>query len=240
MVQKLLIKQKKFQIILTICALILAALACSVPGQNAGISEATPTFTFPAFASATPVEPLVTPDTSGGEQPTQTPPVSNATGAACLPGKWSVDPQAAQSYAMATMLGNNLLTFTPSNVSGETMLTISGSQMNAVGQDVKVDLVSSTSTITLMVSGTASANFSATNQTMYLSGIVYTGQGTLIEPVQTHVLDLNGLLNFAQSLSFATNWPSPPTQLTLPYSCAGNTLTVVLNSHASLVLTRIG
>jgi hypothetical protein len=241
MIRKSFIQHKKFQIILMICALILTALACSVPGQDAGISDATPTYTFPVFASATPVEPLVTPDTSG-TQATQTspPPSSNATGVACLAGTWSVDPQAAQSYAMATMLGNNQLTFTPSNVSGQTVLTISGSQMNVVAQDLQADLVSNTSTVTLVVSGTASANFSATDQTMYLSGIVYSAQGTLIEPVQTHVLDLNGLLNFAQSLSFATNWPALPTQMTLPYSCGGNTLTVVINSHASVTLNRIG
>jgi len=239
MEQKAFSKQKKIGAFLMIGALILAALACSLPGQDTAAGESTPTFTFPAFASATPVEPLVTPDTSG-TLPTSTPPSSNATGAACLAGIWSVDPQAATSYAAATMLGNNLLTFTPSNVSGETVLTVSGSQMNVVAQNFKADLVSSSSIVTIMVSGTSSASFTANDQTMFLTGIVYSAQGQLIEPAQTHTLDLNGLLNFAQSLSFATNWPSLPIQMNLKYSCAGNTLIVVINPHASVTLTRIG
>lgn len=218
---------------LAMMALIITSSACVLPWQSSEEAEATGT--LEVITTGTPetlLEETATPETSSNDAGLKT------TGKECLKGTWELDAKAAQSYLMMTMVGNNELRYTPSGVSGDNSLLVTSDEMRMVSNDFKVDMVNNDKTISVLVNGTAYGDLSATNTKFTLTDIVYNISGSLVEPFRTSEMNLNTLLNFAQSLSFASIFSKPPTELDFVYSCAGDTLSVKINEYASLSLNR--
>lgn len=232
-------------------ALLLAMLACSLPGTesagDSGVVVATATPTIPDFATAVPQEDGAA-ETQAYETQmsleatqaatTQLAQTASLSGSACLPGTWTVSKEAIQSYIGSTLMGNGASS-TVGVLEGSGSLQITDTQMFAAAQNVNVQLTSVGIDYTASGSGTASANYTANESVITLTGIVYSGEATLVEPLRTSALDLTGVLKFVQSLGFATGFSTLPLESNLPYTCTSNVLTVRINPHATVNLVRI-
>ena len=73
-----------------------------------------------------------------------------------------------------------------------------------------MDLSANNSTINVIMNGTVSAKYQATDTHLKIKAIVYNLSGTLIEPARTSTLDLNGLFNLARYLGLRSGLLQTP------------------------------
>ena len=238
----------KIKLALAAAAMLLAVLACSLPDTSGGdTGDAAPTPTVTPIV----LEPQVEPEPQVIVTPTDTPlpvivpeePEVVLTGAACLPGLWVFDPEAAQSYVMQTMVGNRQLSFTPSALLGYNNVQITETHITGVAQDLQVQMVPADdkdTTITVELNGTSSGAYVVEKDRMIISNLTYSGSGELTEPVQTFPMDLSGMLDFAHSLGFAGKFLEIPSEIRMSFSCGGDVLSLRVNQYATIALLRVG
>lgn len=174
------------------------------------------------------------------EQPTatSTKEPNQVSGKECVQGYWSVDPASMQTYALMTMLTAGKKDFTPSSFNGNTSILITYDKIYGVLEDAQLDLSAGESTISVVVNGTISANYTVNDNRFKLHGAVYDLEGMLIEPVQTSTLDLNGLFNLVQFFGFGTDFDEIPVSTKVDYTCTGDTLALDMNENTYLELIR--
>lgn len=193
----------------------------------------------PTIAAPTQAPTSILP-TSIIEEPaaTSTKEPKKVSGKECVQGYWAVDPASMQTYALMTMLSADKEDFTPSAFSGDTSILITYDKVYGVLEDAQLDLSAGDSTISVVVKGTVSANYSVNDSRFKLHGVVYDLEGMLVEPIRTSTLDLNGLFNLVQFFGFGTKFDKIPISAKVDYTCVGDTLTLDMNENAYLELIR--
>ena len=249
---------------LMIAALVLSMLACSLDLSQLGIgggndADATDEPTTPTpiptfiFITITP-----TPVEDGGaapEVPTNTPvpaapsgPSTTATGAVCLPGTWQIDHESVKNYIILSMIGFEEYGFSAKSVSGKMELQITPGQINILAEGFKVVIgvnvggVADASLFSVSVNANGSASYTATDSVVSMTSITYNVVGTMESGESgtvSYSMDLDDLLNVAQDLGFAKDLPVPITERQIVYTCAGDTLTIVVNAHATVTFRRV-
>jgi hypothetical protein len=243
--------------ILTLIAvvLILAAVACTVDlGEWKFWESGDDTEPAPALGTFTPI-PTLTP-ISEEDLPTLTPtvvvptvtpsgPSTTATGAACLPGVWQINHESVVEYINLTMQGVEQFGFTPQSSDGKLELQISQGQVNLVADEFMVDVgvhvgqMANISAFSASIESDASANYSASDTQIALTGILYDADGAITSLVASFTVNFNDLLTLAQTLGFARGLPNPITSRTMNYTCSADELSIVVNPHASVSFDRV-
>lgn len=254
------IASNKKKMALAVSVLILASLACGFdfgssstqadPTSLPEIASPTPIFggssSLPAAATAT-AETFPTATSEilpfASTDVTATPP--EVSGAACLPGRWSIDLESVSSYMNLTMLGGEFLDFTPTNTGGLIILNISTTQINLVAQDFAVTMtvsvgdVQNSSDFSIVLQSNGTANYEADNNFLNLTSIGYDANGVMTTSTSTFSQSLTDLHNLSKSLGFASAIPTINSSRNLAYSCAGNVLNIVVNQFAAVIFDRV-
>lgn len=243
---------------LFVAFLAMATMSCELDLSRWGFGgdEATPTFTFAPTQISTlvPTIGLQTPTstTEGIEVPTAVPtntpisggPSTTASGAACLPGTWAIDHQSVINYMTLSMIGVGEFGFTALGSEGKLELQISPGQVNLLAENFKVMVgvniggVASINIFNVSVQANGSANYTASDTSIVLTGISYNAVGTM-ESAITFSMNFDQLFNTAKDLGFATGVTNPVTTATLTYTCSGDVLSIVVNPHAAVTFRRV-
>jgi len=242
---------------LFVAFLALATMSCELDLSQWGFGggEATPTFTYaptdistlvPTIGFQTPTS--TTEGIVATAVPTNTPipsgPSTTASGAACLPGTWAIDHQSVINYMTLSMIGVEEFGFTALGSEGKLELQISPGQVNLLAENfkVKVDIniggIASVNIFNVSVQANGSANYTASDNSILLTGISYNAVGTM-ESAITYSMNFDQLLNTAKDLGFAAGVTNPVTTATLTYTCTGDVLSIVVNPHAAVTFRRV-
>lgn len=247
-----------------IAVLAFATLACSLnlsqfgigggndsdPGDGPATPTLIPTFIFKTV-TPTPVEdgdpePVIPTDTPVPAAPSG--PSTTATGAVCLPGTWQIDPESVKNYIVLSMIGFEEYGFSAKSVSGKLEIQIIPGQINLLAEAFKVVIgvnvggVADASLFGVTVNANGSASYTATNSVVSMTGITYSVVGTMESGESgavSYSMDFNDLLSVAKDMGFAKDLPVPITERDIVYTCAGDTLTIVVNAHASVIFRRV-
>lgn len=250
-------RKLKFSVFMLILAF--AVMACSLESCSGDeVPDPTATPFFPALPSSTPL-PLVGQETTGPSDfptlaPTAIPPLAaptgspstSATGSACLPGTWQIDHQSVKNYMNLTMIGVGEYGFNPISSEGKLELQISPGQINLLAENFKVSVgvspggVGSVTYSDATIQSNGSAAYTATNTQISLSNITYNAVGILEGPTASFSADFNDLIKIARDYGFTRDMENTiKTSATLKYTCSGDTLTLVVNSYASVSFWRV-
>lgn len=241
------------KIIVTLIVILQPLLVCPFVLQITAARVESPTATPLMFSTATPAStfgiPAAITNTPAGEpspQATKTTVAdsgSTATGAACMPGTWQIDHDSVVNYLNQSMSGRGVTTFTPLSVEGKLELQIGPDQINAVAEDFKIRLginlvgISNVSEFDVVVDSTGNAIYDASDIYMTLTEMTYAVQGSMDYALASFSMDLNALLEIANSLGFAKNM-QPVTTKGLESTCEGDVMTLVINQYASVIFRR--
>jgi len=204
----------------------------ALPPTGGEVIAATPVTELPTPIMVVTATPIAELSSSSGSSYTV------EDGDECVQGYWTILPESMQKYAGLTISGSGLVDLAPSAVSGSNSILITYDQIYVVAENWKVDLSANNSTINVIMNGTVSAKYQATDTHLKIKAIVYDLSGTLIEPARTSTLDLNGLFNLARYLGFGLDYSKPPITEKVKYTCIDDQLLLDMNEHASLTLTR--
>ena len=240
--------------------LVFALMACSLDsclGEEE--LEATQTSAFPVLPSATSIPTLDQGTTGPSDFPTLAPteeptivaptagsPSTSATGAACLPGTWQIDHQSVKNYMNLTMIGVGEYGYTPISSEGKLELQVSPGQINLLAENFKVSVgvspggVGSVTFSDVIIQSNGSATYTATDIQIFLSNLAYNAAGIIESPTASFSLDFNDLISIARDYGFyRTIEDTIKTSATLKFTCSGDTLTIVVNSYASVAFWRV-
>lgn len=165
-------------------------------------------------------------------------------GAACIPGTWQIDHDSVLNYIAQSMTARGVTTFTPLSVTGKMELQIGEGQINAVAEDFKIRFglnligISNLSEFDVIVDSAGNSSYDASDIYMTLTDMTYDVQGMMEYAFASFSMDLNELLEIANSLGFAKNSPMVTT-IGLESNCNQDVMTIAINQYASVIFRRV-
>ncbi len=251
-----LLHKRKVKLSIFILVLMFVVMACSLDSCSGDDEpDSTQTATYPALATSTPLSddgqetpdpsdfPTLTPTSAA---PTEGSPSTSATGAACLPGTWQIDHQSIQNYMTLTMIGVGEYGFNPISSEGKLELQISPGQVILLAENLKIKVgvspggVGSVTNSDAIIQSNGSAAYTASDTNILLSAVTYNAVGILESPTAAFSVDFTDLISIARDYGFYRTMENIiKTSASMIYTCAGDTLTIVVNSYASVSFWRV-